>query len=76
MQSSVSLRLAGQPKTFFSWGVYTFETDFVAYDLQKLIKEGTVFVVVQYLLLRVLAVFDVDDADLQLRLDKNLETIQ
>ena len=51
---------------------FTFEPDFVADDLEELVKEGTVLVVVQDLLLGVLAVFDVDDAHFQLGLDEHL----
>lgn len=54
--------------------VHTFKTNFVANDLQKFVKERTVFVVIQNLLFGVLAVFDVDDAHFQLRFNEYLQS--
>jgi|LakMenEpi03Aug12_release.lakeMendotaPanAssembly.Ray.scaffolds.fasta_scaffold4450336_1 hypothetical protein len=53
-------------------GWYTFQPHFVADNLKELVKQGTVFVVVQDFLLGVLAIFDVDDAHLQLGFDEDL----
>ena len=50
----------------------TFQSDLIADDLQKLVKEGAVLVVIQDLFFGVLALFDVDDAHLQLRFNENL----
>ena len=52
--------------------VESFESNLVAEDLEKLVKEGRVLVVVQNLLLRVLALLDVNDAHFQFRLDEHL----
>lgn len=52
--------------------VDTFQPHFVADNLKELVKQGTVFVVVQDFLLRVLTVFDVNDAHFQLGFDEDL----
>ena len=52
--------------------VESFESNLVAEDLEKLVKEGRVLVVVQNLLLRVLALLDVNDAHFQLGFDEDL----
>lgn len=53
-------------------GWCTFQPHFVADNLKELVKQGTVFVVVQDFFFGVLAIFDVDDAHLQLGFDEDL----
>jgi hypothetical protein len=50
----------------------TFESDAVAENLEKLIKERRVVIVVENLLLGVLALLHVYDTHFQFRLDENL----
>jgi len=48
------------------------ETHALSQDLEKVVKGSTIVIVVQDLLLRVLPFLDINDADLELRLDEHL----
>lgn len=56
--------------------VETLQPDLIPEDLQEFLEEQRVIVVVEYLLLAVLTLLDINHPHLQLRLDKNLIELQ
>ena len=54
--------------------IKTLQTDFVSENGEELVEVVAVLIIVQDLLLRVLTLLHIDHANLQLRLDKHLQT--
>jgi hypothetical protein len=70
--SRTTVSVTGTLNIYKCGDVDTFQPHFVTDDLKELVKQGTVFVVVQDFLLGVLPVFDVDNAHFQLGFDEDL----